>query len=841
MLRGGRRAIERNDFLGSLCGLHVNGCGKRTPHSPNCIPMKRWMLICSILGISALGYSQIITVMDAESGQPLEGATISSKDTQAFATTNAQGRADLSEFWGAQLIELRMVGYATKQLSYQELEVQNSVVRMERAFTALDQVVVSATRWRQTQRGVPARIATITPGEVSLQNPQTAADLLGASGQVFIQKSQQGGGSPMIRGFSTNRLLYAVDGVRMNTAIFRSGNLQNVISLDPFAMESTEVLFGPGSVIYGSDAIGGVMSFQTLRPRLSLTNEPLLSGKAALRYASANQERTGHVDVQVGWKKWALLTSFSTFQFGDLRMGRFGPEEYRRPFYVQRIDSADVVTANPDPLVQTPTGYGQINLMQKVRFQPGEPWDFEYGFHYSTTTDYPRYDRLIRLRDGAPRNAEWNYGPQVWMLNNLSATHSKANAAYDQMRIRLAHQQFEESRIDRDFHDPQRRTRLERVRAFSANLDFTKTASMRSQLYYGLEVVLNDVRSSGTLENIRTGNTSRGPSRYPQASWSSYAGYLTWEHRFSRRWLLQAGARYNHFLLDADFRDNLDFFPLPAPETSIKQGALTGSLGSVYSPGRGWQLKLNLSTGFRAPNVDDIGKVFDSEPGSVVVPNPDLQAEYAYNAELSAAKIFGESIRLDLTAYYTWLDNALVRRDFTLNGQDTILYDGERSQVQAVQNAAVARVYGIQAGIELQLPGGFGLSSRVNAQVGEEELDDGRTSPSRHAAPVFGVTRLTLTTGKLDLEANVFYSGGRSFEELPVGEQAKDHLYALDEDGNPYSPAWYTLNLRALYQLTEVFSMSAGVENLTDRRYRTYSSGIAAAGRNVVLAARAEF
>lgn len=804
-------------------------------------PMKKWVLICSFLGLGTLGYSQILRVVDAESGEPLVAATVSSKDTGAFTTTNAEGQADLSSFWGAQLIELRMIGYEAVQLSYQELEVQNFKVSMKRAFASLDQVVVSATRWEQSQRRVPARITTIPPGEVSLQNPQTAADLLGASGQVFIQKSQQGGGSPMIRGFSTNRLLYAVDGVRMNTAIFRSGNLQNVISLDPFAMESTEVLFGPGSVIYGSDAIGGVMSFQTLRPRLSLTGEPLINGNAVFRYASANQERTGHFDVQVGWKKWALLTSFSTVRFGDLRMGRFGPEEYLRPFYVQRIDSMDVATANPDPLVQTPTGYGQINLMQKVRFQPTKNWDLDYGFHYSTTTDFPRYDRLIRLRDGAPRSAEWSYGPQVWMLNNLSATHSKPNAAYDQMRIRLAHQRFEESRIDRDFNAPLRRNRSERVLAYSANLDFTKATAGRSTFYYGLEAVVNDVNSSGTDENILTGSTTRGPSRYPQATWASYAGYLTWAYSFSQRWLLQAGARYNHFLLNADYRGNQDFFPIPEAESANDEGALTGSLGAVFSPGQSWQFKLNLSTGFRAPNVDDIGKVFDSEPGSVVVPNPDLQAEYAYNAEISAAKVFGQAVKLDFTAYYTWLDNALVRRDFTLNGLDSIPYDGELSQVQAVQNAAAGRVYGLQAGIELKLPGGFGFSSRINAQVGEEELDDGSTSPSRHAAPVFGLTRLTFETEKLDLEVNASYSGSKAFDELPPGEQAKDYLYARDENGNPYSPAWYTLNFRARYRLTDIFTISAGVENLTDQRYRTYSSGIAAAGRNAVIALRAKF
>lgn len=108
----------------------------------------------------------------------------------------------------------------------------------------LDDVVISATRWRQTTDNVPSKIISISPEEINLQNPQTAADLLNISGKVFIQKSQQGGGSPMIRGFATNRLLYTVDGVRMNTAIFRGGNLQNVINLDPLATERAEVFSG---------------------------------------------------------------------------------------------------------------------------------------------------------------------------------------------------------------------------------------------------------------------------------------------------------------------------------------------------------------------------------------------------------------------------------------------------------------------------------------------------------------------------------------------------------------------------------------------------------------------
>ncbi|MCB2222468.1 MAG: TonB-dependent receptor [Bacteroidetes bacterium] len=803
--------------------------------------MKKILLFGLLLGISILGNSQIITVIDYETGRPLDLVTLVSNSPRAFALTNPQGQADITAFKGAEKIEFRLMGYKTITKSYSKLKSEDFMVIMEPSMISLDQVVVSATRWSQPKRDIPAKITSITPKDFNLQNPQTAADLLGISGEVFIQKSQQGGGSPMIRGFSTNRLLYTIDGVRMNTAIFRSGNLQNVISLDPFAIENTEIYFGPGSIIYGSDAIGAVMSFQTLTPRLSITDKPLITGMAEVRHATANNEITGHFNVNVGWKKWALLSSFTSYNYDDLRMGSFGPEEYLRPFYVQRIDSMDVMVKNDDPKVQTPTGYSQMNIMQKVRFSPNEHWDFQYGFHYSTTSDYARYDRHIRLRKGLPRSAEWNYGPQVWAMNNLSITHNGNNVIYDQMTIRLAQQYFEESRIDRDFNGTMRYNRLEKVDAYSANIDFQRTINENLQLYYGLEAVLNDVTSTGTDEDITTGHVSNGPSRYPQSTWTSYAAYFTGQYHFGKKFMLQAGARYNKFDLDADFSGNLDFYPFPFSTLSINDGALTGSLGFTYNPDETWTISLNGSTGFRSPNVDDIGKVFDSEPGSVVVPNPDLQAEYAYNGEIDIAKVFGEVIKIDLTAFYTQLDNAMVRRDFTLNGQDSIVYDGEMSKVQAIQNAAVAHVYGIQAGIEIKLPAGLGLSTRYNYQVGEEELDDGTTSPSRHAAPAFGITRLSYSYHKLNMQLYGVYSAAVKYEDMPEEEKGKDYLYAIDEDGNPWSPSWYTLNFKAMVQLTDMLSLSAGLENITDQRYRPYSSGIVAPGRNFIISLRATF
>ena len=355
----------------------------------------------------------------------------------------------------------------------------------------LSEVVISANRWKQNSKDIPQKVSVISPTKVALHNPQTAADLLTISGKVFMQKSQQGGGSPMIRGFATNRLLYAIDGVRMNTAIFRSGNIQNVISLDPFATEQTEVVFGPGSVMYGSDAIGGVMSFQTLTPQFSSTSKSIVSGNAVSRFSSANNEKTGHFDVNVGWKNWATITSFSSNDFDDLRMGSHGPDEYLRPFYVQRQNGTDVVVTNSDPLVQKPTAYSQINLMQKVRFKPNEKWDFQYGLHFSETSSYSRYDRHIRYTNaGLPRYGEFNYGPQKWIMNNLNITHQSKTKLFDEMAFRFAYQFFEESRMSRNINNPNREIRTEKVHAYSINADFTKAKQLKIIFYTELNMYL---------------------------------------------------------------------------------------------------------------------------------------------------------------------------------------------------------------------------------------------------------------------------------------------------------------------------------------------------------------
>jgi hemoglobin/transferrin/lactoferrin receptor protein len=803
--------------------------------------MNRHIGILLLLLIQFVGLSgQNIKIIDSETLLPLEGVFLKGDENQ-IAFSDKFGIVELNSFGDFEFIEFRLLGYDNVSIDYNSLKKSNFVVELRTSLLYLDQVIVSASRWRQNSSRVAVKISTIKPSEVEFQNPQTAADLLGISGKVFIQKSQQGGGSPMIRGFATNRLIYSVDGVRMNNAIFRGGNIQNVINIDPFTTESTEVLFGPGSVMYGSDAIGGVMNFQSLTPQISEIDSLHIKGGVSGRYSTGNKEQTGHAHFNLYNDKWSFLSSFSSWDFNHLKQGSYGPDDYLKGEYVTWSDTSDVVNTQNSNLYQVPSAYSQINTLQKIRFQPNKFWDFQFSLHYSKTSQYGRYDRHNREKNGLPRYGQWDYGPQLWLMNNFQLKNYLENVFYEQLNVQLAYQRFQESRISRNFNSPQQYNNIEKVDAYSVNVDLSKKIFKNNQVYYGIEYVINDVQSIGFEKNIITGNRVDAASRYPNSRWASFGLYMTDDYQISKTVSLHAGLRYNKFMLDADFSNNSAFLALPFSKSKIDDSDISGSIGIVVRPNEKVVFRSNFSSAFRTPNVDDMGKVFDSEPGSVVVPNIDLRSEKAYNLDFGFAYIFNELFKVEGSAYYTYLDDALVRRDFTLSGQDSIVYQGVMSKIQAVQNAASAVVYGFQGGVEVKLPFDLIFLSDINYQKGLEEMDDGSISPSRHAAPLFGVSRLRMKKDKFLFEFNSKYQGERKHEDLSVDERSKDEIYAKDANGNNYSPWWYTLNFIANYTISDGFVINASVENITDQRYRPYSSGISAVGRNFVFSTIFEF
>lgn len=791
--------------------------------------------------------AQQLIVKNQITQEPIEDAQVSCISLNVFAVTNAKGQVEISGFKNADSIIIRAFRFKEVSYSSGQLEAMHYVVELKENNFSLNEVIVKSNRWDQRKIETPNRIEMINMKDAAFQNPQTSADLLGMSGYAFIQKSQLGGGSPMLRGMATNRVLLVVDGVRMNNAIFRSGNLQNVISLDANAMESTEILFGPGAVMFGSDAVGGVMSFSTLQPKFfqGTTSKSLLTGNAIARFSSANSEQTGHIDLNIGTKKWAFVSSVTFSKYGDLRSGAKGGVPYfYRPNYVITIDNKDYMVPNEDSTLQVGSKYSQINLMQKIRFKASKYVELDYGFHFSETSKYNRYDRLYIMQTSGPyknklRWAEWYYGPQKWQMHRLGLASSKPTKLYDHFRLIAAYQYFEESRNEREFMFREIHKQLEQLNAYSLNLDFDKKLNQQISIAYGAEAVFNEVKSEASLTGVITKLKEQSVTRYPDGStWQSYGAYLTMKYQPLPEWIVSGGVRYNHFLIDAKF--DTTFFPFPFTQAHMSNGSTSSHFGVVYNPSNSLQLYANAAKAFRAPNIDDMGKVFESVPGYLVVPNPGLKPEKVYNAELGAVAKIGKSLILDFTAYHTWLKDAMVRKNFVFNGDTSIRYLGNKSTIQAIQNVTKLRVYGIQAGIEFFYKG-LGFKSNLSYQNGKEQSPDSLVYyPLRHAAPTFGSTHLTYKYRKIRLDFYMVYNAKMDYEDLALTERV-NASYARNEQGQAYVQGWHTYNLKAAYYPSQYIALTFGVENISNRMYRPYSSGINAPGRNYIMSMRGRF
>ena len=429
------------------------------------------------------GFSQNLTIID-ENNKPVIGASIFS-DLSNYETTDKNGNVSLDKFSRSDTLTIKQYGFKEEKLPKSKLK--NTLILLYDN-ELLDEVVISASKFSQKFREVPKKVTQINRSMIEFTNPMTSADLLERGGYVYIQKSQLGGGSPMIRGLSTNRLVLSVDGVRLNNAIFRSGNIHNVISISPMNIENTEVIMGSASVLYGSDAIGGVMNFYTKKAKLSNDSNPNIQININSRYSSASNEKMYHIDFNYGLEKIAFLSSFSKSDFDDLTMGIHGPSDYLRPNYVtQNSAGDDVLVTNSKPRVQRNTGYSQTNFMQKILYEPNEDLSIDIGIHFSKTGNIPRYDRLIRTNENEGLYySEWYYGPQEWLLINSQLTFiPKETKFYDELKFGSSFQRFSESRNSRRFSDSFLKSREEELDIFSLNLDFFKKISENSNITYG--------------------------------------------------------------------------------------------------------------------------------------------------------------------------------------------------------------------------------------------------------------------------------------------------------------------------------------------------------------------
>ena len=735
---------------------------------------------------------------------------------------------------------------------------------------SLEEVVVSASNFSEKKKNVAQKIDVISAKTIAATNAQNTGDLLINTGKIFVQKSQQGGSSPVLRGFEASRILIVVDGVRMNNAIYRAGHLQNVITSDQNSLSRVEVMYGPSSTIYGSDALGGTIHLITKAPVLSGDKNFLTKGTAFTRYSSVNEEKTVHADASIGGKKFAWFQAYNYSDFGDMKMGSNYPDKYpnfgRRSQYVGQVNGVDSVMTNTDDRVQKFSGYKQWDIIQKFLFKPNEHVSHLLNLQLSNTNNVPRYDRLQDIRNFGGtigttlRYAEWYYGPQKRLMGAYELNITKTGF-FDDIKANVNYQDIEESRQTREYRRRDRfDSQIEKVKVFGTTISARKLMG-NNELTVGADMQMNDVKSRATRTNLNTGAVTKLNTRYPDGknTMNNFGIYAQHTYKFANKKLvLNDGLRLQAISLKSNVLDN-SFFSLP--DTAVKQNniAVTGNIGLVFNPHKNTTIRTALSSGFRAPNIDDLAKVFESSTAAkqVVFPNADLKPEYTYNLDLSISQTIADKITVELTGFYSLFRNAIIKAPFKINGQDSIIYNGVKSQVLASQNVNKANVYGFSAGLNATIISGLTLSSTISYTKGTYKTDNTKTStlyekqsngtyalvnrnvstkPLDHIPPVIGKTSLAYQHEKFNTEINLLYNGWKRLDQYNA--DGEDNAQYATVDG---MPSWLTTNWKASVNCTKNLLLQVGIENIFDRNYRYFASGFSAGGRNYIIALRANW
>lgn len=705
----------------------------------------------------------------------------------------------------------------------------------------LDEIVVSVNRIAENKKNVAQQVSSLKENQIDLLQSQNTAELLSNLGDAYIQKSQLGGGSVVLRGFEASRTLLVVDGVRMNNLIYRSGHLQNIITTDNSSFENIEILYGPSSTAYGSDALGGVVCIYTKQPTLaSGDKKSVVKINESTRYGSVNNEFSEHLDFNIGFKKFATFTSLSYSNFDDLKSGSNQNPFYTksigdREYYIERIDGKDSLIKNPDKYKQVQSGYTQFYCTQKFLFKQNEHLSHSLNLQYSTSSDIPRYDRLTDPSSTGLKYAEWYYGPQNRFMTAYSATYRNDAGFFQYASVIVNYQNVEESRHTRKFNNDNLSHRTENVSVLGATADLQKTMK-KNTLRVGLDAQYNTLTSTASNENITTAEISSLDTRYPNGEnyMANLALYISHNLKISDRLMLVDGIRVGYSMLYSQFKDT-SFYNFPYTEVTQNVPVWSGCMGIVNNPNEFWKLSLLASTGYRVPNVDDLSKVFESASGTIIVPNPNLKPEKTLNFDLGITRKFGKKTTWENTIFYTQFYDAITTEKFTFNGQDSIMYDGELSAVYANQNSREAYIYGVSSKLNARCNDFFTFSMKMNYTYGRIKTDSVDV-PLDHIPPLSAHLSLSYENKKFGSVFFINYNGQKKLKDYnPGGEDNEQYATEMG------TPAWITANLHVSYTIIKYLRLQAGIDNIFDTQYRTFASGINEPGRNIFVSMKIQY
>lgn len=746
---------------------------------------------------------QTIILKDSILNSVIINASVTSKNIGE--TSDENGRVNLSRFNNTDSIEISHISYYSKKILKKNINrfiylKQKTILLSEVNFKTELKVLISDKY--EAQKIIPSPFSDM---QSSISN------LLSTQSSVVVQESQPGGGSPNYRGMEANRLLLIIDGITLNNTIFRSGHLQNSATINPFFIEAINILSGPASVGYGNGAMGGALIFNTRKPK----NENTI--KFQQQFESSSNASITNFLINYTKRNHSHLTGFSLKSFGDLKMGSNRLHGYKN--WGKEI----VATINNKQLY---TSYSQIDILHKSKFNLNRFNSIVLNSQYSKSSDIYRFDKMNDLNNGLPKYKKWYYGPRIRFMQSVNNVIKYPTLLFDSLNTTLSYQNAIESRHVQKYTDTLINNRIENVKVYDINIDFKKKFNS-IRLAYGIGYKKQYVASDANLSNYN--QTLFNTTRYPSGG-SNVEDFFTYSQlniNLSEKVDILFGGRLNESSINADFNNNSFIIK------NIKNNnqSFIKSILLSYKPKKNTTINSSYYSGFRNPNIDDMGKIFSKDGINVVVPNKDLEPEFANNYELEFSYT-PYPIKLQLQLFSTFIENA-INRDFSqINGLDSIIYDGDLMRVQMNQNIEGARIDGASIFASAYINKNLELVSNFNYLSGETN----QGKPLAHIPPVNAKFEITYKKKNSNFKFYTIYNAKKSEKKYDL--LGIDNLDEATVDGNP---AWFTLNIEYLQNISENFVVKMGIHNIMDVHYKTFGSGLSASGRNVVLSIQNDF
>lgn len=678
--------------------------------------------------------------------------------------------------------------------------------------------VVVAPRSEASATSTSINRVVITGEELTRTGERSLPRAIARAGGVWLQETNLGGGAPFVRGLTGNQILIVVDGVRLNDSTTRFGPNQSLNTIDPIIIDRVEVLRGPASVLYGSDAIGGAILIWTKSRRPGMHGGELgAAGEIDLLGQTATRGGRGSLALSHATEREGTYVSGSAYDWGDVR------------------SSGDDRVPN--------TGYHGNDFFASEEFAVDGARSLRATARIHRDFDVPRTDRLnTGYGQTQPSDERWDYQLQERETFQLTYTDREANGFWDGMQIRAAASSYTEERDRIGNGSSSRRLEKDDVDTLSLGIDWQRAVGDANLLTFGFDFYHDDVDSHRTNQDLTDGSTSPGEGQFAPNSKYATAAVFVQDEIFAFEAIdVTAGVRYSY--------TSFEFDDFPSQDTGHEDGnfdAFTASLEVAGNITEDVRLTGNLASGFRAPNLDDLAKD-GTFGGGVELHNADLDPEESVTFELTG-EVIKESWRVALSGYVTYIDNLIGRRLVDSGGPQSGDETYERDNIADADILGTELFYAQRLGDE-HSPYGLDVSlayvwgrlddDTVDPNTGEKPFDD---EPIRRNPPFFG------TVG-LNYEPKQRVLGKISWARLETVFATKQTRLNPEDESDPRidpdgTAGWVVVNIECGGPIGKTeggSTWNVGILNLLDQDYRVHGSSFDAPGIGLVAGLQLRF